>query len=118
MREAMGNAFVPGAVALDPVEAAMVERRGRVLGPAYRLQYERPLHIVRGEGVHLTDAQGARWLAVYVMERGAAGAPWRIGGCTVLPASGRMAFLPSPSPQPSPAVRAREPSGATSTARA
>jgi 4-aminobutyrate aminotransferase-like enzyme len=65
MREAMGNAFVPGAVALDPAEAAMIERRGRVLGPAYRLQYERPLHIVRGEGVHLTDANGVRYLDAY-----------------------------------------------------
>ncbi len=43
------------------------------------------------QGVHLTDGQGARWLAVYVMERRAAGAAWRIGGCTVVPATGRTA---------------------------
>ena len=43
------------------------------------------------QSLHLTDAQGARWLAVYLMERGAAGQPWRIGGCTVVPASGRVA---------------------------
>ncbi len=70
------------------------------------------------QSLHLTDAQGARWLAVYVMERGPAGAPWRIGGCTVVPASGRTARLESPSPRPSPAGREREPAGAISTARA
>ena len=43
------------------------------------------------QGLHLTDAQGARWLAVYVMERAAAGKPWRIAGCTVVPAPGRVA---------------------------
>ena len=43
------------------------------------------------QSLHLTDRQGARWLAVYVMERAAAGKPWRIAGCTVVPASGRTA---------------------------
>ena len=43
------------------------------------------------QGLHLTDGQGARWLAVYVMERGATGKPWRIAGCTVVPAPGRVA---------------------------
>ena len=43
------------------------------------------------QGLHLTDARGARWLAVYVMERGATGKPWRIAGCTVVPAPGRVA---------------------------
>lgn len=41
------------------------ERRQRLLGPAYRLFYEQPLHIVRGEGVWLTDADGRRYLDCY-----------------------------------------------------
>ncbi|MDB5526638.1 MAG: gabT 2 [Rhizobium sp.] len=62
---AMVNAFVPGAVALTPEEEAMVERRQRLLGPAYRLFYERPVEIVRGEGVWLYDKQGDAYLDVY-----------------------------------------------------
>lgn len=65
MRESMGNAFVPGRVALSPEEEAMIQRRGRLLGPAYRLQYARPLHLVRGEGVWLYDAAGERYLDAY-----------------------------------------------------
>jgi len=65
MRETMGNAFVPGKVALSPLEEAMIARRMRLLGPAYRLQFERPLHLVRGEGVWLYDADGQRYLDAY-----------------------------------------------------
>ncbi|MCF4164686.1 aspartate aminotransferase family protein [Zavarzinia compransoris] len=46
-------------------EDAMIERRRRLLGPAYRLFYGHPLHIVRGEGVWLFDADGRRYLDVY-----------------------------------------------------
>jgi 4-aminobutyrate aminotransferase-like enzyme len=60
----MANAFVPGT-ALPPEEAALVERRARLLGPAYRLFYERPLHLVRGEGVWLYDAEGRAYLDCY-----------------------------------------------------
>jgi 4-aminobutyrate aminotransferase-like enzyme len=60
----MANAFVPGT-ALPPEEAALVERRARLLGPAYRLFYERPLHLVRGEGVWLYDAAGRAYLDCY-----------------------------------------------------
>ena len=49
----MVNAFVPGAATLSPEEEAMIERRQRLLGPAYRLFYERPVEIVRGQGVWL-----------------------------------------------------------------
>lgn len=65
MREVLANAFVPGRAALPPEEQAMIERRARLLGPAYRLFYERPLHIVRGEGVQLWDAEGNAWLDAY-----------------------------------------------------
>ncbi len=43
----------------------MVRRRLDVLGPAYRLFYEQPLQIVRGEGVHLYDADGVEYLDAY-----------------------------------------------------
>ena len=43
----------------------LIETRERVLGPAYRLFYERPVHLVRGEGSHLFDADGVRYLDAY-----------------------------------------------------
>jgi len=43
----------------------LLRRRARVLGPAYRLFYERPLHLVRGEGAWLFDAGGRRYLDCY-----------------------------------------------------
>lgn len=54
----------------DPGEgqtlAALVERRARVLGPAMTgLTYREPLHLVRGDGVWLIDAQGRRYLDAY-----------------------------------------------------
>ena len=62
---AMANAFVPGGVRLDEASQRLVDRRARLLGPAYRLMYEKPLHFVRGEGVWLTDASGRRYLDAY-----------------------------------------------------
>lgn len=41
------------------------------------------------QGVHLTDGSGALWLAVYRLERQPDKA-WRISGCDVQPASGKM----------------------------
>lgn len=41
------------------------------------------------QGVHLTDAGGALWLAVYRLER-QADKTWRISGCEVQPSAGRM----------------------------
>ena len=61
----MVNAFVPGAAELAPEEAAMIERRRHLLGPAYRLFYERPVELVRGEGVWLYDRHGEAYLDVY-----------------------------------------------------
>jgi len=40
-------------------------RRKRLLGPCYYLFYERPLTILRGQGVWLYDEQGKRYLDVY-----------------------------------------------------
>ena len=44
---------------------ALIERRKRAMGPAYRLFYNPPLHLVRGEGVWLYDAEGRRYLDCY-----------------------------------------------------
>ncbi len=60
----MPNAF-SGAAPIDPETAAMVARRDRLLGPAYRLFYDRPVHPVRGEGVWLYEADGSRLLDAY-----------------------------------------------------
>ena len=65
MQDPMPNAFRPGATALPEGEAALVARRQAALGPAYRLFYEHPLHLVRGEGVWLYDAEGRAYLDTY-----------------------------------------------------
>ncbi len=36
-----------------------------MLGPAYRLFYERPVHLVRGQGTLLYDAEGRDYLDAY-----------------------------------------------------
>ena len=48
----------------EPLEAHL-SRRARLLGPCAYLFYDRPLHIVRGEGVWLYDSDGARYLDAY-----------------------------------------------------
>ncbi len=64
--KAMLNAFDPAAAAALPeAERALIARRQRVLGPSYRLFYDQPLHIVRGEGVWLYSADGERYLDAY-----------------------------------------------------
>ncbi|QGZ64277.1 aspartate aminotransferase family protein [Paraburkholderia acidisoli] len=52
-------------VALSDADRALLERRRRLLGPSYRLFYEEPVHLVRGEGVWLYDADGRRYLDAY-----------------------------------------------------
>jgi 4-aminobutyrate aminotransferase-like enzyme len=62
----MINAFDPTAAeALAAREQEMVERRRRLLGPAYRLFYADPVHVTRGEGVWLYDPEGRAYLDVY-----------------------------------------------------
>lgn len=62
----MTNAYTPDqAHCLSPADQALLTRRERALGPAYRLFYRSPLHIVRGEGVWLYDDQGRRYLDAY-----------------------------------------------------
>jgi 4-aminobutyrate aminotransferase-like enzyme len=43
----------------------LLERRERLLGPGNPLFYEKPVHLVRGEGVWLYDADGNRFLDCY-----------------------------------------------------
>ncbi|MDJ0654619.1 MAG: aminotransferase class III-fold pyridoxal phosphate-dependent enzyme [Xanthomonadales bacterium] len=43
----------------------MIQRRQRLLGSAYRLFYDEPLHVVRGEDVWLIDRDGRRYLDAY-----------------------------------------------------
>jgi 4-aminobutyrate aminotransferase-like enzyme len=63
---AMVNQYVPGREGdISAEDAALIQRRQKLLGPAYRLFYERPLHIVRGEGVWLYDPDGNAYLDVY-----------------------------------------------------
>ncbi|MEX2122587.1 MAG: aminotransferase class III-fold pyridoxal phosphate-dependent enzyme [Woeseia sp.] len=44
---------------------SLLARRKKLLGPALRLFYADPLHIVRGEGVWLYDADGRKYLDMY-----------------------------------------------------
>ena len=43
----------------------LLNRRKDLLGAAYRLFYDKPLHLVRGEGVWLYDADGRKYLDMY-----------------------------------------------------
>jgi 4-aminobutyrate aminotransferase-like enzyme len=43
----------------------LLERRQQLLGSSYRLFYDDPVHVVRGEGVWLWDADGRRYLDMY-----------------------------------------------------
>jgi 4-aminobutyrate aminotransferase-like enzyme len=62
----MVNAFdIDSVDALDPELRQIVRRRASLLGPAYKLFYANPVRIVRGEGVHLFDADGRSYLDAY-----------------------------------------------------
>jgi 4-aminobutyrate aminotransferase-like enzyme len=49
----------------DSTAEPLIEARERLLGPANRLFYDRPVHLVRGQGSHLFDADGACFLDAY-----------------------------------------------------
>ncbi|MBT9383509.1 aspartate aminotransferase family protein [Pseudooceanicola sp. CBS1P-1] len=62
----MVNAFNPDSLAhLDPALAHAIERRTRLLGPAYRLFYQTPVEVCRGSGTRLFDKQGGEYLDAY-----------------------------------------------------
>ncbi|HEV7320545.1 MAG TPA: aminotransferase class III-fold pyridoxal phosphate-dependent enzyme [Ensifer sp.] len=46
-------------------ERKMIERRQTLLGPSYRLFYDKPVHIVRAEGVWLYGPDGEAYLDAY-----------------------------------------------------
>jgi 4-aminobutyrate aminotransferase-like enzyme/Ser/Thr protein kinase RdoA (MazF antagonist) len=51
--------------ASEPKPAADLARRRRLMGAGAELFYEKPLHIVRGAGVWMYDAEGRAYLDVY-----------------------------------------------------
>jgi 4-aminobutyrate aminotransferase-like enzyme len=62
----MINAFDAKATnGVAPREQELIARRQKLLGPAYRLFYANPVHVVRGEGVWLYDPDGNAYLDVY-----------------------------------------------------
>lgn len=65
-RGKMANAFDPTDLEhLDASTRKWVERRTRLLGPAYRLFYKNPVEISRGQGVFLYDREGREYLDAY-----------------------------------------------------
>lgn len=62
---AMANAYVPGKVHIDDADLELIKRRENVLGPAYRLMYDAPVHFQKGEGVYLFDSEGRAYLDAY-----------------------------------------------------
>ncbi|RVP99182.1 aspartate aminotransferase family protein [Sinorhizobium meliloti] len=61
----MPNRYRPGESDLPAREAKLIARRDAVLGASYRLQYRRPVHFVRGEGMWLYDPDGRAYLDFY-----------------------------------------------------
>ena len=49
----------------DVDRAGLIARRKKLLGPAYSLFYDKPVHLVKGEGVWLFDADGNKYLDMY-----------------------------------------------------
>ncbi|WP_366658225.1 aspartate aminotransferase family protein [Fodinicurvata sp. EGI_FJ10296] len=65
-RGRMVNGFDPATLhELRERTSAQIQRRMRLLGPAYRLFYRNPVEISRGSGVMLYDADGAEYLDAY-----------------------------------------------------
>lgn len=63
---AMVNRFDPAdAAALPEADRRLLARRREVLGDLYPLFYARPVHVVRGEGARLWDADGTEYLDAY-----------------------------------------------------
>ena len=65
MTQTMINAYSQGQGNLTPQDQARITRRANLLGPAYRLFYEVPVHLVRGEGVWLYDTDNNAYLDCY-----------------------------------------------------
>ncbi len=50
---------------LEPATKAAIVKRTRLLGPAYRLFYQKPLDVCRGKGAFLYDRNGTEYLDAY-----------------------------------------------------
>ncbi|MEP7221829.1 MAG: aspartate aminotransferase family protein [Novosphingobium sp.] len=61
----MPNRFRPGEAELPQREADLIARRDAVLGASYRLQYRKPVHFVRGQGMWLYDPDDRAYLDFY-----------------------------------------------------
>ena len=62
----MNNAFDPSDTSQLTADAGeLINRRTELLGPAYRLFYRTPVHVVRGLGTKLWDADGNEYLDAY-----------------------------------------------------
>lgn len=62
----MVNAFTLADLEkLDPQTRSVIERRAKLLGPAYRLFYQKPVEVCRGRGVFLYDSAGNEYLDAY-----------------------------------------------------
>lgn len=61
----MINAFSGQSPHLTEDEKELIARREAALGPAYRLFYQTPVHVVRGEGSWLFDNEGRAYLDAY-----------------------------------------------------
>lgn len=60
------NSFRPEfSQALDAATRKLTSKRDEVLGKSYRLFYQKPVHLVRGQGQYVWDAQGNQYLDVY-----------------------------------------------------
>lgn len=66
-RTQMVNAFEPDRDSgqLDAADERLLERRRAVMGPIADLFYRRPVHVVRGRGVHLFGPNGEDYLDCY-----------------------------------------------------
>ncbi|HVI86684.1 MAG TPA: aminotransferase class III-fold pyridoxal phosphate-dependent enzyme [Dongiaceae bacterium] len=58
-------AATSAAAGIPPAAATILRRRQQVLGPSLALFYDPPLHLVKGDGVWLSDAAGRRYLDCY-----------------------------------------------------
>src|SRR5262245_23977503 len=56
---------MPTTVSTTVSVRELVDRRNRALGTGAQLFYDTPLHIVRGDGVYLFDADGRRYVDMY-----------------------------------------------------
>ena len=55
----------PMATSVRDRQPELTKRRAQLLGPTYELFYDRPVHLVRGDGVWVYDASGRRYLDAY-----------------------------------------------------